>query len=285
MPRFQLDPNKTAMENVYAAARIATVVIGRRHRWWGMVGESRDELFDRIRDATVENFIRNKVIGKKYCRVAKDGRKLNFADNVISSCYSVAGYVADVFIQEFLIRYNSDDIDPLQYAMTEKDRFPLYVSDYEKHRYKKKEINELGRPMDRARKVKEYYEDYCLEVKELGLSETLPFDKWLSRNGYNQDDDLMWALLPDDDKRELVAAKVRAAQNLKDRELLESGATDKALRQKVLKRAYMREWFRKRREELRQKDNEELSKLYGPAPKGYIWYRYRTGRIGQRRIK
>lgn len=285
MSRFMLDPAKTAMENLYAAARIAVVVIARSHRWWGMVGDCREELFENIREATVEHFIRHKVLEHKYCRVAKDGRKLNFADNVISSCFAVASNVADMYLKDFIRRYNSDDIEPIQYGLSVKDRFPLYVSEYEKKTHVAKDINELGRPMDRARRVREYYEDYCAEVQEMGLSETLPFGRWLCRCGYNQDAELMAALLTPAERKEMQQLQAEAMRRMRDDELIAQGATDRELAQKAAKRSYMREWFRRDRERKRIAKDRELAALYGPAPKGYRWVEYSTGRIGQRRIK
>lgn len=282
MPRFQLDPNKTAMENVFDCARMATTVIMRSHAWYNLYGELRDELFDEVRDATVAHFITYKVMKHGYRRFSKDGTPLNFASNMISSCYGVCGHIADRFLKRLTRITKTEDIEPFAYGLGPGDGLPLYMSDDELDR--KYHPRKGNRTSDRAREVREEYQEYALEAEELGLSSILEFGPWLCRCGYNEDEALMWALEPRSVRRSMLAEWLKI---MKKKELAEVEAhLDESTRKHLMKRRdYFREYARKRREKERAEVDGELRKVLGAPPEGYQWFEMKSGKIGQRRIK
>ena len=99
MARFKLDPSKSAMENLFDCASMATLVIMRAHGFYHLHRAYREELFEMIRDETCRHFIQYKVRKHTYAYTSKDGKPLNFADNVISSCYSVSGNLVDPYMK------------------------------------------------------------------------------------------------------------------------------------------------------------------------------------------
>lgn len=256
MPRFQLDPNKSAMENVFECASMATSVLLKSHSFYHLWGEPRDELFDEVRDAAVAHFITHKVKMHKYCRQTKDGRPLNFADNMLSSAYSVCGNIANSYLKR-LSRINAtEDIEPLAFALSPQQALPLYLS-YEEtfHRQKNHpKFSEMKRGFDRARIVRDLYEDYLAEHKELGLtSEPLKFGPWLARNGYSSDGDLMMSLEP--------------------KEVRRSWSDWKQNRRKA-----------EQKKAERERASQDFEKVLGPPPKGWVYCKYGDV-IGIRRIK
>ena len=282
MPRFKLDPNKTAMENVFACASMATTVIMRSHAWYHLYGELRGELFDEVRDATVAHFITYKVMKHGYRRFAKDGTPLNFASNMISSCYAVCGHIADRFLKRLTRITKTEDIEPFAYGLGPGDGFPLYMSDDElDRRYHPRKRN---RTCDRAREVREAYLEYTLEAEEMGLSNILEFGPWIARNGYSRDEGLMWALEPRPVRRSMLAERLKMK---KKTELAEAEAhLDESTRKHLTnRRDYHREYARRRREKERAEVDRELREVLGAPPEGYQWFETKNGRVGQRRLK
>ena len=277
MPRFQLDPSKSAMENLFDCASMATLVIMRAHSFYHLHGEYREELFELIRDETCRHFIEHKVRRHTYAYASKEGKPLNFADNVISSCFSVSGNLVDPYMKR-LTRLNSTaDIEPMKFRLGHGDRLPNYVSETEAvMRYKKayRPYARLKRPCDRARRLLEAYEDYTAEAGELGLCEVLSFDRWLGRNGYTAEDDpeLFWHLLPYDEKLELH----RLNRDIEYAKLPQDQRH---------RRDYQREYARKRRERERAEIDRKLREVLGDPPKGYQWFKCKNGRVGQRRLR
>lgn len=280
MARFQLVPleQKSAMEQLFDCARMATSVIMRSHNWYGLYREYRDEVFDDIVFETVRHFLRWRVHRHTYRRQANDGRPLNFADNVISSCFGVASRVVDVFMKHLTRMNETADIEPLKFCLGHENRLPNYISETEATtNYKKayRPYSKLKRPCDRARRLQEAYQDYTLEAtEELGLSNVLSFDKWLGRNGYSAWDDpeLFWNLLPYDEKVELH-------QLNRDIEYAKLPKDEKH------RRDYQREYARKRRERERAEMDRKLREVLGAPPEGYQWFETKNGRVGQRRLK
>lgn len=278
MARFKLDPNKTAMENLFDCASMAVcVVCGMGHNWYNLNREYRDELFEIIRDATCRHFIEYKVRRHTYTYTSKDGKPLNFADNVISSCYSVSGNLVDPYMKRLTRFNNTVDIEPLKFCLGYENRLPNYISETEAIvRYKKayRPYSKLKRPCDRARRLREAYEDYTLEAGEMGLSTVLSFDKWLGRNGYSAEEDpeLFWNLLPYEEKVELhqLNRDIEYAKLPKDQKH---------------RRDYQREYARKRRERERAEVDRKLREVLGDPPEGYQWFELTSGKVGQRKIK
>ena len=280
MARFQLVPleQKSAMEQLFDCASMAVcVVCGMGHKWYNLRGDYRDELFDIIRDETCRHFIQYKVKKHTYAYATKEGKPLNFADNVISSCYSVAGNVSDRFLKNLTRLNGMVDIEPLKFCLGYENRLPNYVSETEATiRYKKayRPYAKLKRPCDRARRLREAYQEYTLEAEEMGLSNVLSFDKWLGRNGYSAWDDpeLFWNLLPYDEKVELhrLNRDIEYAKLPKDEKH---------------RRDYQREYARKRRERERAEMDRKLREVLGDPPEGYQWFEMKSGKVGQRRLK
>lgn len=289
MPRFKLVPpeQESAISQLFHCAAMATSVIMRAHNWYGLYGEYRDELFDIIRDETCRHFIEYKVGRHTYAYTTKDGKPLNFADNVISSCYSVAGNVSDRFLKRLTRFNNTADIEPLKFCLGYENRLPNYISETEaSSNYKRayRPYSKLQRPCDRARRLREAYQDYTLEAEEMGLSNVLSFGKWLCRCGYNDDEALMWALEPKTVRRSMLAERLKM---MKKKELAEAEAhLDESTRKYLTnRRDYHREYARKRREKERAEVDRKLREVLGDPPEGYQWFELKSGTIGQRRIK
>ena len=282
MPRFKLDPNKTAMENVFDCASMATTVIMRSHAWYHLYGELRDELFDEVRDATVTHFITYKVMKHGYRRFAKDGTPLNFASNMISSCYGVCGNIADRFLKRLTKITKTEDIEPFAYGLGPGDGLPLYMSDDERDR--KYHPRKGNRTSDRAREVREAYLEYTMEAEEMGLYNILEFGPWLCRCGYNKDEALMWALEPRSVRRSMLAER---AKMMKKKELADAEAQlDESTRKYLTnRRDYHRGYARKRREKERAEVDRQLWEVLGAPPEGYQWFEMKNGRVGQRKLK
>lgn len=275
MPRFKLDPNETAMENLWRAARMATAVICRAHKFWNLWGEYHDEAFDRVLLATVEAFLRLKIRGGGYRRVAKDGKKLTFFDNVLSACYGCSSNIINQYMQELKERNSLDDIEPMKFCLSHADKLPLYRSLTEsrtKLGVYNKGITELSYPGQRADRARELYDEYLEECRMMGLENILAFDRWLCRMGYNTDEEMMLALEPPKVRRSLLAARRKIEKDAK------IPAWD------LHRTLYMREWARNRWNRKLLELSRELEKLYGEPPEGCIW-RDRKGKIGIQRIK
>ena len=273
MARFQLDANLSAQENLWHAARWASIVVLKRNRFYGVTAQDKAELIEEVTMAAVCHFLTFKIGQKRYARVSKDGRKLTFFDNVLSSAWSCAPNVAQPILKRIQIKANTSKIDDLVFRLSEADKFPRYMAldDYGKKR--EKYIHELKRPVDRAHRYRRMYEDYLAEHDELGLtSEPLGFGQWLSRCGYNVDEEMMWSLEPEPVRRSMLAERIRI---MKEKDLSDSERHS---------REYMREWQRKRRLRIALEKSADFEKLFGPPPPGYIW-KERNGVVGLYKLK
>lgn len=277
MARFQLDPSKSAMENLYEAARIATVVVMRRYNYYGLRGKLRDELFDEIMHHTVEHFILVKVRRHTYAHTTKDGkRKLVFMDNVLSSSWSASVWTVNRFMAHLTVMSRTADIEPIKFFLGNNDRLPNYLThdDCPSRSHKNQKLySHLKRPQDRAKRLREDYLDYTLEAQEMHLCEILPFHKWLGRNGYTAENDpeLFWSLLPDREKREILG-DARFADE------------EKSTKLEIHRRKYQREYARKRRRAKQDEMNRRLTALYGEPIPGRRWVERSDGKIIQMRI-
>lgn len=282
MPRFKLVPleQKSASEQLWECASMATSVIMRSHAWYKLYGEYRDELFDMIRDETCRHFIEYKVRRHTYAYATKEGKPLNFADNVISSCYSVAGNIVDVFMKRLVRLNETADIEPMKFCLSHADKLPIYVSDDERearYRYKTK----LDRPYDRARAARKEYENYVDEFRELGLSgQPLELGPWLVRNGYGDDDELFLYMENKAERRKLLQGQARWVFQQKQVE------RDSLIKNKSVLHAqiYNREYKKRKRHEEWKRLSAEYEKLFGPPPAGHIW-KERRGVVGLYKLK
>lgn len=248
--RFMLDPDKTAMENLWEAARMAAAVVLARRKFYGFFGEPKGELMDEVILATVADFMRNKVGRHTYCRVAKDGTPLNFGDNVISSCWSVAHHVADAFIKR-VDKTNSANVDIADAQEYIKDgTVPLYVN----YDDVKQGPHATELPYVRSLMAKDEYELQMADREELGIA-TVPLEQWLHDTGYDEDEAMMVHFMSPEERRKYENRK-----------------------------AYLRSLPKvtAKRRAAYEKRQKELEAEYGaPAPEGFEFYRWKD-RVGIR---
>lgn len=248
--RFRLDPTKSAKENLYDAARIASCVVARRYRWYGLVGEYRQELLERMILATVVNFIEHKVMQHKYMRVSKEGVKLSFMSNVLSSAWGISAQTVKRYMAELSVTSKEVPGDLLE--ILHQQQFPLYVSEHES----KRQSYEKQVPAIRAKLIREEYEDYVADAEDLGIA-PVSFESWLASTEYSKDGEAMYKLLSPEEQKELT----ETPKNVKpDSELTE---------EQLMKRFYNREYKkRKKAKEAEAKRMEEYRRKH-IAPPGY----------------
>lgn len=283
MARFQLVPleQESAISQLFRCARMATILIMKAHNWFGLYRDYRDEVFDDIVFETVRHFLNYRVHRHTYRRQTDDGRPLNFADNVISSCYGVASRVVDVFLKNLTRLNETADIEPMKFCLSYADKLPIYVSDSERiNRYKYKA--KLVRGSDRARVARMEYEDYLAEFHELGLSgEPLSLGPWLTRNGWGHDDDEVFFYMENkQDRRKLLQGQAQWVSETKQAE------RDSLIKNKSVLHAqiYNREYKKRKRHEEWKRLSLEFEKLFGPPPEGHIW-KERRGTVGLYKLK
>lgn len=285
MARFKLVPleQKSAMEQLWDCARLAAIVVMKSHNWYGLYREYRNELFNDIVFETCRHFLQYKVKKHTYCRQAKDGRPLAFADNVISSCYSVAGNIVDAFMKRLTRLNETADIEPIKFCLGYEDRLPLYISDNERERmYCPRKMTRIW---DRASAVRKEYEDYVDEFREMGLiGEPLEMGAWAVRNGYGDDSELFFYLESKEDRRKLLQGQARWLFEQR-RDEAEASLDEVTRKQLEHSREYQREYARRRRDKERAEADRKLREVLGDPPDGYQWFETKDGRVGQRRIK
>lgn len=280
MARFQLVPPevKPAIQQLWDCAAMATSVIMRSHGWYGLYRDYRDEVFGEIVYETVKHFLEFRVRRHTYRRQANDGRPLNFADNVISSCYGVASRVVDVFMKRLTRLNETADIEPIKFCLGNADRLPTYVNDQEYHR--RRYNRKLERPSDRARAVRREYELYLEDFHDMGLSgEPLELGPWLTRNGYT-DDDLFLYMESKDARKRLLKGQARWIFETKQAQRDSLIKNNSVLHAQI----YNRIWKRQRRHEEWKRRSLEFEKLFGPPPEGHIW-KERRGVVGLYKLK
>ena len=254
---------------------MSTAVIARSHNFWNLWGEYKQEAFERVVLATVEAFYRLKLRGGGYRRVAKDGKKLSFFDNVLSACYGCSSHIVNQYMQELKERNHLDDIEPMKGRLGYADKLPLYRSRTEsqsKLGVYNKGITELSLPGQRADRARELYDEYLEECRMMGLANVLDFDHWVCRMGFNKDEQMMMALESPKVRRALLAARRKIEKDSK----IPSWDLHRTL--------YMREWAKNRWNRILMEKSAELEKLYGKPPEDCIW-RDRKGKIGIQRIR
>lgn len=254
------------MENLWRAATQSTLHVLKTYRFYGLVGCDRKYLIDECILHCVRHFLEFKIGQKKY------NRNFPFLLNVMSSAWSVQGNIANKLVKEMITRYHMNDITSVDFAISTQDGFPLYLSYEETLHHKKRALKDM-KARYKARLVRELYEDYLFEHRELGLiSEPLEFGKWVCRCGYSKDEDLMWALEPKPVRRAMLAERVKI---MKESELTDAEKHS---------REYMREWQRRYRQRKLLEQSAEYEKLYGAPPAGYAW-KERNGVVGLQKLK
>lgn len=258
MARFKLVPleQKSAQEQLWAAARQATLHVLKTHRFYGLQGNYREPLIEDVTLAAVSHFMRVKIGQHRY------NRNFCFFNNVMSSVWTVQHLVADRHVKDMIRRYHSSDIDDVSFNLTEKDRFPLYVSRWEKssrNSVDSRPYGELERPSARAGRIREMYATYLEEARELGLENVLGLGPWIVRNGYGDDHEMLLHLEP---------ANVRASMICEHSRIMRDLAIPP---DELGRRLYMREYSRNRHREKLEAQAREFDALYGAPPEGYRW--------------
>jgi hypothetical protein len=261
MARFRLVPleQESAMEQLWRAARQATLHVLKTYRFYGLQGQWRQTLIEDVMLQAVRHFLQFKIGQKKY------NRNFCFMNNVMSSVWGVQNAIADKLIKEMIALNHSTEIGEVAFRLGPQDAFPLYLSKGETFHRKNNGLPfDEKRPCDRARIARELYEDYLMECDELGITNKLELGPWLVRNGYGDDSELFLQLEPKE-----VRKSMRYEQRKMERE---KGLTPSQLN----RREYQRNWQKAYREK-HPKDTlaEEYEQLYGPPPAGWEYYNYR----------
>ena len=102
--RFKLDPNLTAMENLWEAAKAATSVLFLRSRITNK-GEEIKDMYDQVVAEGVEQFMMFKIGQHKY------NRNFDFFSNVYSSCWSAYSKVTKRYIADVREKIITDSAD------------------------------------------------------------------------------------------------------------------------------------------------------------------------------
>lgn len=125
--RWKIDPNKTAMENVYDAANTACRYILSRSKVQLKSNDERKELLDLCIYKGVEIFLQRYIHGEK-----KYNKKYTLFENIFSACWSCTSYVIDYYLKEIRRRISTTDkMDTLSY---DQDCHPLRTdSQHDKH--------------------------------------------------------------------------------------------------------------------------------------------------------
>jgi len=166
--RFQLDPNQTAQENLWRAAEIAKRYIV-KHMSFRVLPDQREELYEAILLAGIENFITNKIMKHRY------NRNYDFFSNVYSSVWGASAHVINMFLRKVVTpRSLSSSIDRVtETGSTLQSILPdcgAHRLDYDAYKdYVRKDPERFG-AWGRAQRFKDEYEDYRLECEFYGIT-------------------------------------------------------------------------------------------------------------------
>lgn len=168
--KFKLNPNETAAENLWRACSMATdVILRKKPIYRSLDGETLYELRENIKMKTYENFLYHKVMLHKYTTVAKNGKPLDFFDNVLSCCWSISFNEIDRMCREMTRRSHtatSSSVGEFD-SMMNSVFMPKYISRHELRQRKNALAEEYN-----------YYLDDC---EEFGI-EPISIEEWLERN-------------------------------------------------------------------------------------------------------
>jgi len=256
--RFLLRPDESARENLWRAVQMACRVVCTRYRWYGLVGDSRLELLDELELASYVHFMHIKIRGKGYKRVAANGKKLSFFDNVLSSAWAVSGHAVKKYISTVVqTRANTLRLEaPQQNSAGEYELIEtlsagdkkLYVSDY---KYERKPFGEQT-PKQRANTIRAEYAEHLVDCEDMGIG-AMDMDTWLDATGYREDSDAMWWLMSREERK-----AVKKQRKAKERE--ERKARLEAER-KARKEAKASEKLHRELEEIRQGMGNRLDEI------------------------
>lgn len=133
--RWKINPEMTAMENLYDAANTACRYMLSRSKVQLKSNEERKELLDLCIYKGAEQFLEHYIHGEK-----KYNRAFTFFENVYGACRSCFGHVIDYYLRE--IRRRISTTDHMETLAYNQDRHPLRA-DIKHHYYT--EITEVER--------------------------------------------------------------------------------------------------------------------------------------------
>lgn len=195
--KFLLDPNLTASENLGLAVQYAAPVILSRYRLGNIDWPTKEEMYAEIRALTYEHFIVHKVLQHKYCRVAKSGKKLDFFDNVLSSCWSVTSNVFSKYLALFDRKHVTITMKKAEFEY--KDIWDILpdtgtVLDNTAYRFKYSPTERLNaekvNPKVFVDRLLEEYTDYKTDCILMGIT-PISEDLWMARNA-TPDEQMMY---------------------------------------------------------------------------------------------
>lgn len=184
--KFLLDPNETAAQNLWRAADFAVRYLFSLRRLGGLSEESRHELWADWKLRTVKHFLEYKIGRHTYCRQTKEGRPLQFFDNVLSSAWSSFRGAIEWHRNHWIEpAVNTDDIDR-SLPGTDLRFCDLIGDDFtNKLRYGTLHGNQnvakklpTHNPVQRKNLYKNTYEIVCEDREMLGL-EPVTFEEFL----------------------------------------------------------------------------------------------------------
>lgn len=189
------------MDNLFRAADFAVRYLFSLRRLGGLSEESRHELWIDWKLRTVKHFLEYKIGKHTYCRQTKEGRPLDFFDNVLSSAWSTFRGAIEWHKNHWIEpAMNTDDIDR---ALPGTDlRFSdLIGDDYtNKLRYRGKNMEQsvarklpTHNPVQRKHLYENTWEIVCEDREMMGL-EPITLNEWLqicTEGGDNVDEAVM----------------------------------------------------------------------------------------------
>lgn len=266
MSRFRIDPNQSAMHNLWRAAFQASVHILRTHRFYGFYGQDRQDLIADVAIRGVVHFLSFKIRRHGY------NRDFTFMDNVMSSVWSGHSPIAKQYIRDLDLRSRTSDIADIAFALRQGDGFPRYLGDGECHGKagRRADFSKLKRTQHKVARVKELYEDYVDECHEIGISDIAEIGAWMHRNGYD-DPEVMLAMEPKEVQKSMRREHSRIMRD-------EYGVFPGNFRDRSEK------FFKDKKTADLMEKSAQFETLYGPPPEGYFWCEYR-GTVGLRRVK
>lgn len=124
--RFRLDPNETALENLWRAAKVATVTLLRKFHIRSFIDDKYIDLFDELTMQTVVSFMYLKIRNKGY------DRRFSFYENVYSCCWGcdvVKKYIKSEEERKTMISlsHESDDGGSLEATLESSERHSLDI--------------------------------------------------------------------------------------------------------------------------------------------------------------
>ena len=209
--RFQLRADESATQNLWRALGMATLYLLKRRRFHGLTFETRQELIDAVMMAAYDHFMFHKI------RLHKYNRNFCFFDNVLSSVWSVSGYVADRIIRQLDMVVHSEDVNSPyhQDTLPTQSGFPGYLAQRERYAFKHVPLDKMGMGAY-AHAVKQEYADQRDEALEMGVTPPT-WEAWLASTGYARDAELMLWLEQDHNLKVRTINRVRRSPELAGR--------------------------------------------------------------------